>query len=105
MRLVRSLAMSWLSDRLARCELRPYPVADLAPAAGLPRDVAVAQLALALGFNRRTVGRYVHLGLDERQADRWATRLGVHPLEVWPDWGERPTTPTTRRPRCHALAG
>lgn len=30
--------------------------------------------------------RAIRAGLTDLQADRWAIALGLHPLEVWPDW-------------------
>lgn len=47
---------------------------------------AVEVLAHHVGVSVRTVWRRLHQGLDEKRADRWATRLGLHPGEVWPEW-------------------
>jgi len=44
---------------------------------------AVAEL---LGVTDRTVWRWRQTGLMRSTADEVATRLGLHPLEVWPDW-------------------
>lgn len=43
-------------------------------------------IARALGVNRATVLRAVHHGLSPLQADRYAVRLGFHPLELWPEF-------------------
>lgn len=45
--------------------------------------VAVAEV---LGVTARTVWRWRQTGLMHSTADEVATRLGLHPLEVWPDW-------------------
>jgi hypothetical protein len=49
-------------------------------------------LSQAVGVGRRWVRRYRAAGLTERQADGWATRCGLHPLEVWPDWPDGPVS-------------
>lgn len=40
-------------------------------------------VAETLGITAREVDRYCRLGLNARQADRFATRIGVHPRAVW----------------------
>lgn len=66
---------------------RPHSVAALAHELGIdPADTA--RLARALGIGRRWIRRYRAVGLTDRQAEAWATRVGLHPLEVWPDWGD-----------------
>lgn len=65
---------------------RPYDVAALARVLGInPADTHA--LATRLGIGRRWVRRYRAAGLTERQADTWATRAGLHALDVWPTWG------------------
>lgn len=86
---------------------RPYDVADLARALGLdPADTHA--LALAVGVGRRWVRRYRTVGLTEAQADRWATRAGLHALDVWPRWSPghchgaaRANAARTRCPQGH----
>lgn len=46
------------------------------------------ELAERLGVHPRTVSRWRGLLLDDMRADRWATALGLHPANVWPDWGD-----------------
>jgi hypothetical protein len=57
-------------------------------------------MARSLGFNRETVGRWRrggYLRLDS--AERCADALGVHPLEIWPDYHEAVDPPLGRRPK------
>jgi hypothetical protein len=59
---------------------RPFPLAPLAAALGLS-DAAFCRLT---GLNQTRARE----GLTERQADDLATRLGLHPFQVWGDaWG------------------
>ncbi len=37
---------------------------------------------------RNQMRRYLRDGFPETTADRIATRVGMHPAEVWPDWYE-----------------
>lgn len=60
-----------------------YPIERLIAAAQLDNH---AQLALRLGLHHDTVRHAAALGLTDRQADRWAVRLGLHPAWVWPTW-------------------
>lgn len=78
--------MSWLTDRLATSRwTRPYPLTPLAHALGLdPHDTQA--LANAVGIHRSWIKRVRRLGLTEQQADHWATRAGLHPLDIWPRW-------------------
>jgi hypothetical protein len=48
-------------------------------------DEAVGAL---LGVGRATIRAWLHreATLDEHAADRYASRLGLHPCDVWPDW-------------------
>ena len=56
-----------------------YQVRDLADRMGLTPSQAAQRLGIS--------GRDVHRGLSETQADRFAVLAGMHPLEVWPEWG------------------
>jgi hypothetical protein len=58
------------------------PIRRLARANGLVDD---SSLARCLGLPRRTLGRADEIGLNDSQADRCATALGRHPVEVWGD--------------------
>lgn len=45
------------------------------------------RVALAVRVSIRTVTRWRAAGgLSERQADRAACALGLHPAEIWPSW-------------------
>jgi hypothetical protein len=46
-----------------------------------------ARAATMLNVHTETYRRAVTRGtLDETTADRWATRLGLHPADLWPEW-------------------
>lgn len=64
----------------ARPVSRPFPLDPLLRecAASSLRDLA-RQLDVDPGYLCRCLDR----GLTERQADEWACRLGLHPLNVW----------------------
>lgn len=53
---------------------------------GLPRTNAL--LAERIGVTRRTIARWRGQGLSIIQADRVATALHRHPMELWPTWLE-----------------
>jgi hypothetical protein len=48
----------------------------------------VSVLARALGCERTLVSKWRNHGLPLVSADRLAVSLGLHPVEVWPDWYE-----------------
>lgn len=48
----------------------------------------VSTLAMALGRHRRQVSEWQNNGIPVLSADRVAVSLGMHPIEVWPDWYE-----------------
>ena len=51
------------------------------------RPLPAAVVAARLRVHGRQVLRWRAYGtLTDRQADVLATRLGVHPSQVWPDW-------------------
>lgn len=52
---------------------------------GLPTET---EMALRLGVNRQSIRKYRARGLGPWTADRCATRLGFHPVEVWPDFAD-----------------
>lgn len=66
-------------ERLASVEVRKRSVR----ADGVGITPALAEL---LGVTDRTVWRWRQTGLMHSTADEVATRLGLHPLEVWTDW-------------------
>lgn len=43
-------------------------------------------LADRLHTDERHLRRALHHGLTDRQADRYATRIGMHPASIWPEW-------------------
>lgn len=45
--------------------------------------LTAAEIGAELGITARQVHRFKHEGLTVRQADRFATRLNVHPSYVW----------------------
>lgn len=77
----------------AGCEYRPhtshglerYPLGPLKAFLG---PLSGRQVAGACGVTPRTVWRWAHTGLTDRQADRVATRLGQHMDAIWPDGPE-----------------
>lgn len=73
---------------------RPFPLAPLAAVLGVDLHVVgghqegddptgLALLADLLGISHRHARRLEQRGLDDRQADHFATRAGLHPSSVW----------------------
>lgn len=62
-----------------------FPLEPLLEAIGRP---CMAQLARRVGEHPRETYRWRDRGLSERQADRVACRLGLHPARIWPGWFE-----------------
>lgn len=60
---------------------RRYDLAPLAAAAGLP----LPALGRALGIHGSQWKQAREQGVGERAADHYAVRLGLHPIEVWPE--------------------
>lgn len=61
------------------------------PAEPLYRAVGAESMkttARALNVNIRQLYRWNAYGIDQWRADRLAIGLGLHPAEVWPDWGQ-----------------
>jgi hypothetical protein len=58
-----------------------WPAAPLFDLIGPTRSVMET-----LGVSGTDVVRAAERGLSDRQADHWASRLGVHPSMVWPSW-------------------
>ena len=70
--------------------------------------VAAPWAATLLDLKRSTVLRYRAKGCRYFEADDVATRLGVHPSRIWPDWydvdPDMPDEPVWRQLRREALA-
>ena len=58
------------------------PVQAIARAHGWSKNVLVDRL----GTSKRAWDRVQHGGVTGHTADRWACRLGRHPVELWDDW-------------------
>ena len=76
-----------------RYPLEPLAAAlriDLGQVGGHRHDTdqltGMALLAARIGVGHRTATRARQHGLTDRQADHWATRVGLHPSMVWPTW-------------------
>lgn len=61
------------------------PFAPLAARIGV---TAAHVLAVHLGTHARQIYRWRAYGIDVWSADRVATRIGLHPCQVWSDWDE-----------------
>jgi hypothetical protein len=85
----RAVARNWPTEDIAWAwlgwiEARRYrwPLDDLHTlVAG--RYPTQTSLARALGIQSTVVARAAERGLSDSQADRWAVRLGYHPMSVW----------------------
>jgi hypothetical protein len=62
---------------------RRYPLSPLLEATGLSLSALAQRVGIGGGEYRRIQAE----GVSELLADRWANRLGLHPAEVWPDFG------------------
>ena len=60
-----------------------WPLEPLFEAAGTDQ---IGELAVRTRVHVRTLHRAAHRGLTDPMADRAATRLGLHPSMIWPDW-------------------
>ena len=65
---------------MARRATPRYPVSAL----GLNN----CELARRTGFSTRSFCRWIRDGIPLYQADTIAVTLGLHPISVWPDWGQ-----------------
>lgn len=69
-----------------RCPQRgPWPVAPLL--AWMP-GLEPHEMAARLGCQVVDLTRFDLSGLPDDVADRWATRLRLHPNDVWPGWSD-----------------
>lgn len=50
--------------------------------------LGLAAIADRLGIDHRQARRCLRFGLNDRQADRFAVRIGRHPASIWPEWWE-----------------
>ena len=68
-----------------RQTLRPrlWPAQPLIDAA---EHLNVPVVPRAVGASGTTWAHALSNGLTDQQADRWACRLGFHPIEIWPNW-------------------
>lgn len=84
-----------LAERRARMRPKPFPFEPLAVAiaaelhqTGHPHDGALhglkSYVSERLGVDFRHLKRAQHDGLSVVQADRYACRVRLHPVEVWP---------------------
>ena len=73
----------WKETRDAPCRRVYWPLQPLLDAIG---PITFLALAEQTGINPRTIHRAVDAGFTDRAADRAATRLGLHPSLIWPDW-------------------
>lgn len=64
---------------------RPWPLQPLLDATHL----TIQDLVVALNINNEAAKDAAERGCTTLQADRWAVRLGKHPIEVWHDWYDR----------------
>lgn len=65
---------------------RVSPRLPLAPL--VERYGSISALARALGRDYAQVQKWSSDGVPERSADRIAVAVGLHPVDVWPDWYE-----------------
>jgi hypothetical protein len=52
------------------------------------RRAQVTVLAEIASVSRRTIHRWMKAGVPDKWADEIACALGMHPLEIWPEWAE-----------------
>ncbi len=76
-----------------------WPLQPLLDASGL----TARRLAAELGVSGTTVRNAGRRGLNDRQADEWAIRLGLHPLLVW-GWAWVDPAATALKPAAGRLA-
>lgn len=71
------------TDQLPMEPFRQANTGSWSPNNGDNLRLTAAEAADFLGLEKRTVSRAREEGLSTLQADRWATRAGVHPVEIW----------------------
>ena len=57
-----------------------------------PPNTSLRQIAHQIGASPETIQTWQTQprNLDTHQADRYATRLGKHPSQIWPNWFDLP---------------
>lgn len=77
------MTAAMLPDWRTRRAAQRWPLQPLLEVAGVPAQL----LAEQTGFSKRTGQRWAEVGeVDDHLADLLATRIGSHPVLVWPDW-------------------
>lgn len=72
-----------MTEQRPTTNTRRYP---LAPLIAITHAQDLHQLARQLGLTHRHLRRMQAQGLQDREADRYAIRLGHHPSHIWPNW-------------------
>jgi hypothetical protein len=67
-------------------KVRRYPTENLMVL--FPAELTDKTVALMLGVNRVTVGKWRREPqmISEWYADALAIKMGLHPIEIWPNW-------------------
>ena len=74
----------WKANRYGpRTYGKRWPVRPLFDAA---ETTTVLELARLTDIPARTIHRWMNAGISDRQADRVAVALGLHPSLIWTDW-------------------
>jgi hypothetical protein len=71
-----------MTPRIARIRRR-WPTE---PLFRLTRSATSRELAESLQVSTKRVDRAVVTGLNDKSADEFACRLGLHPAMLWGDW-------------------
>lgn len=71
------------------------------PVTALQPTWTSAQWAKAAGCSTRNWNRWEAKGLPDDASDRVAVYIGMHPVQIWPDWLDR-ATDLIRLPRKRA---
>jgi lambda repressor-like predicted transcriptional regulator len=75
-----------------------YPFAPVEVHRG---DTEISVIAERVGVTHATVQKWRQRGMDEKNADRVATALGLHPWQLWPEMLADATAPVMREcPTC-----
>jgi lambda repressor-like predicted transcriptional regulator len=70
-----------------------YPFAPVEVHRG---DTEISVIAERVGVTHATVQKWRQRGMDEKNADRVATALGLHPWQLWPEMLAVATAPVMR---------
>ena len=63
-------------------------------------DTEISVIAAKIGVAHGTVQKWRERGMDEENADRVATALGLHPWQLWPEMLAVATAPVMRECSC-----